>query len=101
MSKRLFKKHISRGLAGVLAFAIIFTNMNMTAFAAEIPDAETDTAIITEAETPDAVTATPIVSEAEAPENSVLPVTELSTAVEEEQPSEVNAIQSALMHCQL
>ena len=96
MSKRLFKEHISRGLAGVLAFAIIFTNMNMTAFAAEIPDAETDTPIITEAETPDAETDTPIVTEAEAPDDIVLPETENEPAAEEKQPSEENTLQSRM-----
>lgn len=81
MSKRIFKKHISRGLAGVLAFAIIFTNMNMTALAAETQDAQTDTQIITEAEEPG---------------DTVLTETENEPAVEAEQSSEITSLQSRI-----
>ena len=47
MNKRLFKERIQGSLAVVLAFALILTNMNMTAFAAEPQSTGNDRKIIT------------------------------------------------------
>ena len=53
MNKRFFKERISKSLAVVLAFALILTNMNMTAFAAEPQGTENDQKIITKVKEPD------------------------------------------------
>ena len=53
MNKRIFKERIQGSLAVVLAFALILTNMNMTAFAAEPQGTENDQKIITKVKEPD------------------------------------------------
>lgn len=53
MNKRLFKERIQGSLAVVLAFALILTNMNMTAFAAEPQSTGNDQKIITKVKEPD------------------------------------------------
>lgn len=53
MNKRLFKERIQGSLAVVLAFALILTNMNMTAFAAEPQSTGNDQKIITKIGEPD------------------------------------------------
>ena len=53
MTKRLFKERISKSFAVVLAFALILTNMNTIAFAAEPQGTESDKKIITKIGEPD------------------------------------------------